>query len=95
MKLAHAYSYWSCQTSATDVRTRWDSISSTFTFNKCSGQNGAGWSKQIGVNHEPANWNVIDGGYTDAYRGWYDPLGGGVCNQVSEHSVHVCACRCA
>ena len=76
LKLAHGYSYWSCQTSQTDVRTRYDSISSRFQLMRCGGKNA--------VPAQPATFTISDGGYTDNYRGWYDPRGVGICNQVSK-----------
>lgn len=30
---------------------------------------------------EEASFDIIDEGYHDDYRGWYDPLGCGICNQ--------------
>ena len=35
MKVVHGSSWWSCQTSSTDINTRWESFGRFFTFNKC------------------------------------------------------------
>ena len=94
VKLAHGSSYWSCQTSDADFGTRYDSISPTFTFSKCSKANGVGWSKRIHAGCEPASFAIIDQGYGDGYNGWYDPIGCGVCNQVSDRCILADLCTC-
>lgn len=39
--------------------------------------------KAVADGCELATWDIIDEGYDDDYKGWYDPLGCGICNQVS------------
>ena len=78
-KTTHGSSWWSCRAAkGTAAYTGKTEYGSTFGFAKCSGQ-GATPPQPSLEEQCPISTSTADAGYVDAYRGWYDASGCGIC----------------
>ena len=78
-KTTHGTSWWSCRAAkGTAAYTGKTEYGSTFGFAKCSGQ-GATPPQPSLEEQCPISTSTADAGYVDAYRGWYDASGCGIC----------------